>query len=675
MEVIRISYKYIKQDGSKDCGVCTLYNIIKYYGGSIDINKLRTLTKTDENGTSIYDIVDTANNLGLISNAYKCELNNLYKIKLPIIAHLKFENSFSHFVIIDKIINNEIIIFDPIRGKIKYSIDNFSKEWNNIIITFEKTNNIVMEKENHKTDFLQILNKYKNKILLIVILSLALSLLGGINSFYLSNLYVSNNKMIILISFCIILILKLIIEVFRNKKLLLFNKKLDIDITSNTYNKILSLPIQYHHERPVGDVVTRINDVSSIKNFITEFSFTTILDILFIFIICIFMFFINPYLSYFSVLFVSTLTFIYIIMRRKIKDYIIKVKEKASNVNTLLLDGLLGIDTIKNLNIKRQIYDKYEKEYETFSEYNFILNKKISNMNLILDFLFNSFTILILFLGIKLIEKNDIMISDLITFNSLLIYLFSSVKNIINIDNTLMDAKNSLSRIQNLYKENDILETDNNFSFKEKINVKNLNYSYNGVNNIFNNVNFNIIKGEFVFIEGKSGIGKSTIFKLLTKQLSINHKKIYIDNIDINNISRNDIVNNICYVSQNEYIFTDSILNNIKMYKDVSLNELNKVLKITGVDKILNRRKIDLNFILNENGQNISGGERQRILLARSLLGNKKILILDETMNEIDIKSEREIIKKIKTEYNITFILISHRNINSDLFDKVIKIE
>ena len=93
------------------------------------------------------------------------------------------------------------------------------------------------------------------------------------------------------------------------------------------------------------------------------------------------------------------------------------------------------------------------------------------------------------------------------------------------------------------------------------------------------------------------------------------------------------------------------------------------------IDKMLKDRNIDINFILEENGQNISGGEKQKILLARSLLRNKKILILDETMNEIDVNSEREIIKNIKTEYKITLILISHRNINSDLFDKVINIK
>ena len=149
---------------------------------------------------------------------------------------------------------------------------------------------------------------------------------------------------------------------------------------------------------------------------------------------------------------------------------------------------------------------------------------------------------------------------------------------------------------------------------------------------------------------------------------------VKINNIDINDISSKSIINNICYVSQNEYIFTDTILNNIKLYKDPNDKEVNKVIKVTNIDKILKKRNITLDFLLEENGHNLSGGERQRILLARSLLQNKKVLILDETLNELDTQSEREILKNIIEEYNITLILISHRDNNSDLFKKIIEL-
>ena len=670
-----MSYKYIKQEGLKDCGLYCLYNIIRYYKGSIDINKLRELTKTNSNGTNVYNIVNASNNLGLISRAYKCELNDICSLKLPAIAHLKLENNYNHFVIIDKIIDDEIIIFDPIRGLIKYSIDNFSKEWTNVIITFECTKNIVKEnKKNYKNEVVNFFKKYKYYISFILIFSSLCTLLSGVNSFYFSKLYEKENSILVLVIFTILLILRFIFEIFRNLNLIKFNKKLDIDLTTKIYNKILTLPIQYHHNRPVGDIVSRINDLSYIKNFINEISFSSILDIFFILVTSILLFNINKTLFLLLILFILLFIIVRILFRDKIKYLSMKNKEYSSMINTIMIESIVGIDTIKNLNIENDIYNKYINNYYRALDNNIKLNKNIIFINLFEDFITNFSNIIILFIGILFIKKNIMSLSSLIAFNCLLLYMISCIKNIINIDNITIDAVSSSKRINTLIKENndDIINT--NFDFKNKILVKKLCYSYNEVNNVFNNVNFSIKKDSFIFVNGKSGIGKSTIFKLITKQLKCNDNMIFIDDKDINQISRNDITNNICYVSQNEYIFTDSILNNILMFKNVSIDELNRVLKITMIDKMFKDRNIDINFILEENGQNISGGEKQKILLARSLLRNKKILILDETMNEIDVNSEREIIKNIKTEYKITLILISHRNINSDLFDKVINI-
>ena len=213
-----------------------------------------------------------------------------------------------------------------------------------------------------------------------------------------------------------------------------------------------------------------------------------------------------------------------------------------------------------------------------------------------------------------------------------------------------------------------------NLKFNDKITFKNLKYSYDDVNNIFENINFSMVKGKNTFIKGKSGVGKSTIFKLLTKELEVSDNMIFVDGIDINNISSWDIKNNITYVSQNEYIFTCSMLDNIKLFNDYTTDEINKVLKICKIDEILISKNIDLNYILEDNGSNLSKGERQKILLARNLLRSKEVLILDETTNEIDVKSEREIIKNIFTEYKKTIILISHRTDNEDLFDDVINL-
>ena len=266
------------------------------------------------------------------------------------------------------------------------------------------------------------------------------------------------------------------------------------------------------------------------------------------------------------------------------------------------------------------------------------------------------------------------MFSNLIIINSLLIYFFISLKNIIYFDRILIDSKNSYNRLEDLLDEEEDNNNKSNFNFNNNIKFKNVAYSYDSYN-IFENLSFNIDKGDFVFVKGDSGVGKSTLFKILTKQINDYKGKVIIDNTNIKNLSLNDIRNNICFVSQNEIIFTDTILNNITLFKEVAKKELEKVIRITGIDKFLKEKNISLNFLLEENGHNISGGERQRILLARALLQNKKILILDETTNGIDILSEENIVRKVKEEYDVTLILISHRYDNLKLFNKVFEIK
>ena len=668
--------RYIYQDEEKDCGVVCLYNIIKDYGGHISINKLRNMLNTNKNGTSVYDIVKTSNQLGLDTSAYKCELNDLHLLNFPIIAHIKIDEKYNHFIIINEMIDDEIVIFDPIRGYIKYNLEEFEKEWTNIVITFKKTSNIVKEKENN---ILKKLFKYlyNNSLLIIIVffLSILSTFLSIIHSLYLSFLYDNSSIYFsIFIKFILICIIKLIIDFIRNNLILKYTKKFDIAITNNVYNKILSLPISFHHLRPIGDIISRMNDISNIKQFINILSFSFIIDLMYILLICIILFTINKVMFILLFILISIYLLIYLLYRNNIVNMSYKVKETSSSFNSFLIDSLLGIDTIKNLNIENHIKDKFKNVYNKFLDSKFKLNKTIINFENIESFICNISCVIVIFICLVFFKNNLIKMSNIITFNSLIIYLYMSIKNIISLDEVIIEAKNSYKRIDSLLYNNSNTSLNNKIDSIKKINFNNLNYSYNNINNIIDNINFTINKGDYIYVSGQSGSGKSTIFKLLTKQLNCNKKMITINNIDINEISKENIVDNICYVSQNEYIFTDNILNNILLYKDANKRTLEKVIKITGIDKMLKKRNISLDFLLEENAHNISGGERQRIILARSLLQGKKVLILDETMNELDIKSERDIISNIKKEFNITLILISHRDNNSDLFNKIIKL-
>ena len=668
--------KYVLQENVKDCAVACVYNIIRYHNGNINMDKLAKLLNTNKEGTSVYDIVKVSNDLGLKSIAYECELNDLCNLSFPVIAHIKVDSKYDHFIIIDKIIDDEIIIFDPIRGYIKYEMEQFQNEWTNIIITFEKTNNLINEKNNNFISKI-LVHIIKNSfyIMFVFIFSIYSSFLSILHSLYLSYLY--NQKKLtyfVFIIFFFICLSKLIVDYIRNNKILNYTKNFDFDITKKTYSKILSLPLMYHHTRPVGDIISRINDLSSIKEFMNNISFSFIIDFTYILMISIILFIINKSLFLLLVIMSVIYIFIYLLYRKNIKNNSLIVKENASETSTYLVESILGIDTIKNTNIEEKRYNYLKDKYKNFLNNNFKLNKIIINLNLIQEFVCNISIILIIFVSILLYKQKVISFSYIIAFNTLVFYYFISIKNIISLDNILIEAKNSYKRLSQLYNEEEEKKQLIQIKNINTINFKNLSYSYNNVNNILNNINITINKNDSIFIKGKSGSGKSTIFRLLTKQLKVDDDIIKINNIDINNISKKDIVDNICYVSQNEYIFTDTILNNIKLYKEAKKDEVDKVIRIANIDKILKKRNITLDFLLEENGHNLSGGERQRIILARSLLQNKQVIILDETMNELDVQSEREIIKNIIKEYNITLILISHRDNNSKLFKKIIKI-
>ncbi len=671
-----MSYKYERQHGIKDCGVTCLYNIIKYYNGNISMSKLRRLTKTNENGTNVYNIVNASNSLGLKAEAYKCEFNDLSNVKLPIIAHIKLDNKFDHFVILEKINNEKIIVQDPIRGKVVYDDISFKKEWTGSIITFYKMNNLVKEKQNGAfINLKSYIFLYKKILLFFLVLTILASLFSLLNSFYLSSLYnQKNNYHIVLFLFLLFSVFKIIIDYIKNSIVFDFDNNFDSKLTNNIYKKILSLPLRYHHSRPVGDIMSRVNDLSSIKEFINFVSFSLITDFLFVIIIFIIIFFINKLLFLLLIIFALTYMFVYLLFRDKIYSMSLILKEKNSEVNSYLIESILGIDTIKNFNIEKERKLRFKSKYNNLLKLNVKYNKFILSIELFQNFIMTISNVFILFVGIKLVNKGLLLFSNLIIINSLLIYFFISLKNIIYFDRILIDSKNSYNRLEDLLDEEEDNNNKSNFNFNNNIEFKNVAYSYDSYN-IFENLSFNIDKGDFVFVKGDSGVGKSTLFKILTKQINDYKGKVIIDNTNIKNLSLNDIRNNICFVSQNEIIFTDTILNNITLFKEVAKKELEKVIRITGIDKFLKEKNISLNFLLEENGHNISGGERQRILLARALLQNKKILILDETTNGIDTLSEENIVRKVKEEYDVTLILISHRYDNLKLFNKVFEIK
>jgi len=284
--------------------------------------------------------------------------------------------------------------------------------------------------------------------------------------------------------------------------------------------------------------------------------------------------------------------------------------------------------------------------------------------------------IIILIISIYLVNINIINISSLIVITTLFELITSSLINIYNYGISVINSNASINRIKELC-DIEINDNYNNIDFSiNSIKVNNLTYSYNYKDMCLNNINFIINKNEKVIISGKSGIGKSTIAKILMGYLKVDNNQVYINNQDINTYSSKNLSEKITYVSQNEILFPTSIKENIIMDRDISEDKFNEIVKLVKIEEILKKNNLTYDSIIEENGFNLSGGERQRIVLARSLLKMSDVYIFDESLCNLDVNLEKEVLINLFNYLkNKIVIVISHRFNNEYLFDKKIIIK
>jgi ATP-binding cassette subfamily B protein len=349
------------------------------------------------------------------------------------------------------------------------------------------------------------------------------------------------------------------------------------------------------------------------------------------------------------------------------------IKRKSIVSTSYLLELLSSVETIKNLNIYNKVSNKLNEKYLDYTKelkkYNLFYNKFELLKSVTSDTMF-IFSIMISSL---LVFKGRISIYDLVLFESIFYTFSGSLKDLL--DNVII-SKNyqvGIDRVLDLYDVKEEKTLDNKITSFNSINISNLNFSYDD-KKIFNNLNLKIKRGDKILFVGKSGSGKTTLIHLLLKYFNNYQGKIEIDGTNLKKIDSFSIRNVVGYVSQNEKLYSDTIYNNLTL-GGTYINNIDEVCNISKVNEFLKNKNITMDYYLDKESSNLSGGEKKRLMLARVLLKNNSILILDEVFNEIDIKMEKEILENLFKAYkNKTIIVISHRDTNYKLFDKYWKI-
>jgi len=656
----------VKQVDESDCGACSLLSIIRYFKGNVPLEVLKIDTNTSSNGTNSLELINASAKYGFEGKGIKTDsINN---IKFPAIAHLLLENGIFHFVVLYELKDDYLIIMDPSVGKRKINIDDFYKIWTGNILIFEPITEITYLKSNPTLINLikLFLKQNKNNIIKLYLIEILLIFIILINSF---NFKIINiNIYIFTIIFFICLILEAIIKIKKNKLLISTKQIFNLNLTKNFFDHLLNLPLKYIQLKSSGEILTRFKELTITSEFIINVLFKNLIEFIITIFVLVFIIFINKTIFLLTLFFTSFLIIISYIFNLIIKP---KINNEINNdvlFSEILNENINNLETIKILNQKNFFKKKFSLNLKDKIIHSINFEQILLNETLIKDIIVSfAYLLLIFYLNFKKIN-----IINIITLLNLTNIYFETLKSLLNDLPYYNFHKNIFIKINeflNIECEKKISTIPKTYS----ITFKNVIYSYNKIKQL--TYNFTIRENSFVMIKGKNGCGKSTLCKLLTKVLTNYHGEILIGKENIKDYNESEINEIISYSNQAAKLFKGTIKENIILDSDLDEAKFSLIKKICDLESVVKDKPNRYNSIIYENSTNFSGGEIQKIILARTLYLDKKIIILDETLSALNKNSEVTIIKNMKKYLkDKTIIYITHKNLEK-YFDYVVELE
>lgn len=672
----------VRQRDEKDCGVCALLSIIRHHKGNVPLEKIRLDAKTTNEGTTALNLILASQKYGF--EAVGVKLNSIYDIKqFPAIAHMNLKKGYTHYVVIEKITKDKIVIMDPAKGKVVMKVNDFICEWSNVVLLFYPKQKIIVLK-NEVTIFklfTRVMKSEKSLVKIIIFVSFLLMLLSILLGYYfqilfssITNGYSYKYLKIIVIIFLIFTIFKIILSFYRTYLENHLNKNIDCLLNSDFLSHLYNLPLNVITSRNAGEIISRVNDLTSIKNIITEIFMSSTLDLILVVIAVPLLINISKNLFFILFLIIILYFLIGLIFSKVIFKRAYQNISYEADFNNNLIEDIKMINSIKNLNIVSPALKKLESKLTNYLYDSYLLNIIINNEKTLKSIIYEIGFFIINTYGLYLLYKNKILLINIITFNTLLSLFLDPLKNIVDNMPKYCYMKATISKINDFLslKKEELGDIEDTYGYE--LRFKNLTYSYNKYENIIKNFNLIIPEGSFILLKGPSGSGKSTICNILNKYINDYDGNILLGAINIKDLSINTIRNNILYVNQNENIFSGTIRENIALDKKISEVDFQYICYLCKIDEIVKKRPLRYETFISPDENNLSGGERQRIILARALLNSFNILLLDEALSEVDMKLELSILKNMRKLYkDKTIIYISHKKYPK-IFDNVINL-
>ncbi|MBK1990274.1 peptidase domain-containing ABC transporter [Sphaerospermopsis aphanizomenoides BCCUSP55] len=673
--------QFVKQHSEEDCGAACLAAIAKYYGHNFTLSRIREAVGTGQSGTTLLGLRRGAETLGFKANPVKTSpevLDRINEAPLPAIIHWKG----NHWVVLYGKKGKNYLIADPavgVRHLSKKDLIDGWKDW--LILLLEPDPIRFFEQESDKTGgfwrFFKRVWIYRAILVQALPLNLILGLLSLASPFLLQILtddvlVRGDTKLLTTVAISVVVMnfISNSLAFVQSNLIAHFAQRLQLGLVLDFGRQILRLPLSYYEARRSGEIVSRLQDIEQINQLVAQLV-VSLPSRFFIALISLgFMIFYSWKLTAVALVIAVIMTLSTIVFQPSLQQKTRELLVQEAETQGVLVETFKGALTLKTTTSAPQFWDELENRFGRLANLTFrtiqigIINNTFSG------FVAGIGGVILLWFGGYLVinPAENLSIGKLLAFNSMNGNFLGLIGTVISFVEEFTHAKTAIQRLTEVIDATPENENDGKKPFAKipedaDIVCTNINFHYAGRIDLLEDFSLTIPGGQVIALIGKSGCGKSTLAKLIAGLYQIQSGNIRIGLYNLQDLSLESLRQQVVLVPQDAHFWSRSIIENFRLGAPyVTFEQIVRACQISGADEFISKLPEKYQTILGEFGANLSGGQRQRLAIARAIITEPAVLILDESTAGLDPVSEAQVLEKLfKHRAGKTTILITHR--------------
>ena len=669
-------FALIPQAEEMDCGAACLAMICKHYGVGMTLGKLRELANVTTQGATLDSLARTGESIGFTTRGLQCTFDALRGFDLPLIVHWEGY----HYIVVYGVSSSQVWVADPALGFRKLSVEEFERGWRGTCLTFLPRQDVAQVAASHSpwVRFARYLLPYKKILLHLFLATFVIQMLGIVPPMIIQNILdgvvVHQNVSLLHLLIMGLIVSNVFTQLTATIRAALANfmvRKLDFTMMSQFFRHTLSLPYSFFAKRKTGDIFARFQENQTIRAFLTESTITTVLNLLMIFIYFTVLFLYNVRLTLLLIAFVIPMLALTVLVTPRVKRFAREVFSVTTEARSYLMEALGGAETVKGMGIERPVRLKWETKYAKALEVQYRAQSFNIGVGLAGQLLNAATTISILWVGANLVLTRELTIGQLIAFNALMGSVLAPLMGLVGLWSLLNDASVAMERLGDVLdldpeqKPEDLASRVSIPELQGDIRFDGVYFKYDGNDTpyVLENITVDIKPGELVAIVGRSGSGKTTLAKLIVGFYPPTDGRLTVDGYDIGIVDKEYYRAQVGYVMQSNLLFSGTVAENIAGgSEEPDRRRIEDVAKKADAHGFISKMPLGYQQVVGERGMGLSGGQIQRLCIARALYREPRLLVFDEATSALDSQSESNIIANLNEILKgRTAVVIAHR--------------